>query len=169
MSGKMTTGLDAGYVQMRDNAMRQNIISPYRLQVLNVQPYLTGHFTNWFSTAYRLAYSRNMLDIEDATSGNYDASKQYLTLTFVPHKKWQLSIGGEHYYTRLSAKSSANLILLDASVRWSVSKCVDVSLTASNLLNQREYRYINYGLLSETNYMYRLRGRNVMASVQIRL
>ena len=169
MYGRMTIGLDARYIQMWDNAMRQNSISPYMLQALNIQPYLKGHFTNWFSADYRLSYSKNTMDIEDATGSNYDALKQYLTLTFVPAKKWQVAIGGEHYYTKFSSGSSANLILLDASVRWNVSKRVDISLTASNLLNQREYRYVNYGLLSETNYMYRLRGRNIMASVEIRL
>lgn len=169
MSGRMTIGLDASYIHMWDNAMRQNILSPYRLQVLNIQPYMKGHFTNWFSADYRLSYSKNTMDIEDATSSNYDALKQYLTLTFVPAKKWQIAIGGEHYYTKFSSGSYVNLILLDASVRWNVSKKVDISLTAANLLNQREYRYASYGLLSETEYMYRLRGRSVMASVQIRL
>ena len=169
MSGRMTIGLDARYIQMWDNAMRQNSISPYMLQVLNIQSYLKGHFTNWFSADYRLSYSKNTMDIEDATSSNYDALKQYLTLTFVPAKKWQIAIGGEHYYTKFSSGSSANLILWDASVRWNVSKKVDVSLTAANLLSQREYRYVNYGLLSETNYIYRLRGRNIMASIQVRL
>lgn len=154
---------------MWDNAMRQNSISPYMLQVLNIQPYLKGHFTNWFSADYRLSYSKNTMDIEDATGSNYDALKQYLTLTFVPAKKWQVAIGGEHYYTKFSSGSSANLILLDASVRWNVSKKVDISLTAANLLNQREYRYASYGLLSETEYMYRLRGRSIMASIQVRL
>ncbi len=109
------------------------------------------------------------MDIEDAASSNYDALKQYLILTFVPHKKWQFSIGGEHYHTKFSTGNYANLILFDASVRWNVSKRVDISLTASNLLNQREYRYVNYGLLSETNYMFRLRGRNIMANIQVRL
>ena len=169
MSGRMTVGLDAGYIQMWDNAMRQNSMSPYMLQALNIQPYLKGHFTNWFSADYRLSYSKNTMDIEDATGSNYDALKQYLTLTFVPAKKWQVAIGGEHYYTKFSSGSSGNLILLDASVRWNVSKKVDISLTAANLLNQREYRYASYGLLSETEYMYRLRGRSVMASIQVRL
>ena len=169
MSGRMTIGLDAGYIQMWDKAMRQNSMSPYMLQALNIQPYLKGHFTNWFSTDYRLAYSKSTMDIEDATSSNYDALKQYLTLTFVPAKKWQIAIGGEHYYTKFSSGSSANLILLDASVHYNVSKKVDINLTAANLLNQREYRYASYGLLSETEYMYRLRGRSIMASIQVRL
>ena len=109
------------------------------------------------------------MDIESAEASNYDALKQYLTLTFVPSKSWQVAIGGEHYYTKFSSGSSANLILLDASVRWNISKKVDISLTAANLLNQREYRYASYGLLSESVYMYRLRGRSIMASITVRL
>lgn len=70
---------------------------------------------------------------------------------------------------KFSSGSSVNLLLLDASIRWNVSKKVDISLTAANLFNQREYRYASYGLLSETEYMYRLRGRSVMASIQVRL
>ena len=115
---------------------------------------------------YSDLFSENLIGNQILTA---DALKQYLTLTFVPAKKWQVAIGGEHYYTKFSSGSSANLILLDASVRWNVSKKVDISLTAANLLNQREYRYASYGLLSETEYMYRLRGRSVMASIQVRL
>ena len=94
---------------------------------------------------------------------------EFCVTIYIPSKKWQLAIGGEHYYTKFSSERSANLILLDTSVRWNVSKTVDFSLTGSNLLNQREYRYASYRLLSETEYMYRLRGRNILLSVQIRL
>ena len=107
-----------------------------------------------------------MMSIKSTETSKNDALKQYLTLTFVPSKKWQIAIGVEHYYTKLSSERSANLILLDTSVRWNVSKKVDISLTAANLLNQREYRYASYGLLSETEYMYRLRERSIMVSIQ---
>lgn len=169
MSGRVTVGLDATFARVETSTMRQGVISPYAVSLFSVQPNFKGYLTSWFSTDYRLVYSRNTMDIESAEASNYDALKQYLTLTFVPSKSWQVAIGGEHYYTKFSSGSSANLILLDASVRWNISKKVDISLTAANLLNQREYRYASYGLLSETEYMYRLRGRSVMASIQVRL
>ena len=75
------------------------------------------------------------MNIESTEISNYDALKQYLTLTFVLAKEWQIAIGGERYYTKFSSERSANLILLDTSVRWNVSKTVDISLTAANLLN----------------------------------
>ena len=169
MSGRVTIGLDATFARVETSTMRQGVVSPYVVSVFSVQPNFKGYLTSWFSTDYRLVYSSNMMDIESTETSKYDALKQYLTLTFVPSKKWQLAIGGEHYYTKFSSERSANLILLDTSVRWNISKKVDISLTAANLLNQREYRYASYGLLSETEYMYRLRGRNILLSVQIRL
>lgn len=169
MSGRLNVGVDASYARIGAETMRQGSISPYTLTSLSVQPNLKGYFTVWFSTDYRFVYSRNTMDIDSIGNSNRDVIKQYLKFTFVPTKKWQIAIGGEHYFTKFSSGSSTNLILLDASVRWNVSKTVDLSLTGSNLLNQREYRYASYGLLSETEYMYRLRGRSILLSIQIRL
>lgn len=58
-------------------------------------------------------------------------------------------------------------MLLDASVVWHVGK-TRLSLTANNLLNRRSYQYVNYGTLSRTEHSFRLRGRNILAGVQIR-
>ena len=169
MSGRVTIGLDATFAQVETSTMRQDVVSPYAVSVFSVQPNFKGYLTSWLSTDYRLVYTRNMMDIESTEISNYDALKQFLTLTFVPAKEWQIAIGGEHYYTKFSSGSSESLILLDTSFRWNVSKKADISLTAANLLNRREYLYANYGLLSETEYMYRLRGRSIMASIQVRL
>ena len=169
MSGRVTIGLDATFAQVETSTMRQDVVSPYAVSVFSVQPNFKGYLTSWLSTDYRLVYTRNMMDIESTEISNYDALKQFLTLTFVQAKEWQIAIGGEHYYTKFSSGSSESLILLDTSFRWNVSKKADISLTAANLLNRRKYLYANYGLLSETEYMYRLRGRSIMASIQVRL
>lgn len=169
MSGRVTIGLDATFARMETSTMRQGVVSPYTVSVFSVQPNCKGHLTSQFSTDYRFVYSHNIMDIKSTETSNYDALKQYLTLTFVLSKKWQIAIGGEHYYTKFSSGCSANLILLDASVRWNVSKKVNISIVAANLLNQREYRYASYGLLSKTEHMYRLRGLSIMASIQVRL
>lgn len=109
------------------------------------------------------------MDIKNVGKTDYASLKQYLTLIFMPHKNWHISTGIEHYYTQFPSDSSASLVLLDASVRWTVSPKVELSLVATNLLDKREYCYTDYGLLSETNYMYRIRGRNIVAAIQVRL
>ena len=169
LSGRLTLGLDANHVRIQAKAMRQNQLFPYVLKSFSAQPNLKGFLTNWFSVDYRLAFSKNTMVMNLTERSSHNAIKQYLTFTFIPDKKWQTAISGEHYYTKFNSGNSSNMILFDASVRWDVSKCINVSLIATNILNQREYRYVNYGLLSETEYQYRLRGRNIEAKVQIRL
>lgn len=168
-SGRITLSLDASYVQVWATSMRQNIELPYIQRVMSVQPNLKGYFTNWLSVDYRLLYANNALDINHVEKSNYNVLKQNLAFTFVPNNDWQISIGGEHYYTKFSSGNSVNLTLLDVSVRWTVSKRMELSLGTMNLLNKREYQYANYGILNETNYMYGIRDRSVMASIQIRL
>lgn len=169
MSGRMTVGADIGYVQVWNRSMRQGEITPNVLRILFVQPTLKGYLTGWLSVDYRVAYSKNTMDIESSGRSGYDALKQFLTCTFVPHKKWQITLGGEHYRTKFNSGRSSSLVLLDAFIRWSASRRIDISLNANNLLDQREYRYASYGTLSQTEYMYRLRGRNVWGGVQVRL
>lgn len=167
--GRITIGLDVGYASLLSSAMRQNERYDYAQSAMSVQPNIKGYFTNWFSVNYRLTYNHNRFDIEkDAASCN-DVLKQYLTLTFVPNNDWNINLGGEHYYTRFNAESSTHLFLFDASVRWTVSDRVELSVSVMNLLNEREYRYATYGILSETDYMFRIRGRSIMAGIQIRL
>ena len=92
-----------------------------------------------------------------------------MTLTFLFKSDWQLSLVGEHYYTHFYFGYDTHLLLFDASARWNVSKRIELGLTATNLLNKRNYRYATYGMLSETTYNYFVRGRNILASFSFQL
>ena len=87
MSGRVTIGLDATFARVETSTMRQGVVLPYVVSVFSVQPNFKGYLTSWFSTDYRLVYSRNMMGIESTETSKYDALKQYLTLTFVPSKR----------------------------------------------------------------------------------
>jgi outer membrane receptor protein involved in Fe transport len=77
-------------------------------------------------------------------------------------------ITGEHYLTRFNDNTSDNMLLFDTGVKWAVSSMIDVSLSATNLMDEHYYSYSNYGTLSETMYRYHIRPRNILASVQMR-
>lgn len=169
MSGKIHISLDASYADVISSAMRDGQKLSYRQSAIVLQPGLKGYFTNWFSTDYKIGYTINKLRIKNGDTSNYQTIKQFLSLVLIPLKGWQFSVGGEHYYTRFSSSRSSNLILVDASATWEPTKKLEFSIKATNILNKKEYRYASYGLLSETDYMYRIRGRNIMLSMQIRI
>ena len=169
MSGKIHISLDAGYAEGKSSAMRDGQKISYRQSAIALQPGLKGYFTKWFSTDYKIGYTTNKLRIKNGDTSNYQTLKQSLSIALVPLKGWQFSFGGEHYLTRFSSSRSSNLILADASATWEPTKSLGFSLKATNILNKKEYQYASYGLLSETNYMYRIRGRNIMLSMLVRI
>ena len=83
--------------------------------------------------------------------------------------QWHIAFGAEHYYTRFSTGQTASIIFLDASVRWLLSKSVDISLAATNLLNETDYRYTSFGSLSESLYSFNIRPRNIIIKIQIKI
>lgn len=169
MSGRVVFNLDAGYAKSWAETMRQDIVSIYTVRAVIIQPGMKGYFTNWLSTDYKLSYIHNNMIINNLEEQSHDILKHHIGFAFTPNDKWQIIVGGEHYYTKYNSGSFANLVLLDASVKWQVSKQLEMSITATNLLNELEYRYTDYGLLSGTDYIYGIRGRNIIASIQIKL
>ena len=169
ISGRLLLNLDAGYGQSWAVTMREDIASPYTVRAVSVQPGIQGTFTRWLSMDYKLTYTYNNMDIKNAGNTSYDILKHWLGVDILIGDKWQIDVGGEHYYTRFNSGRSANLFLLGASVMWKVSRRVDLRLIAMNLLDERTYRYTDYGLLSGTDYTYGIRGRSIMASIQIML
>ena len=130
---------------------------------------MKGNFTSWLSSDYSLSYTYNSMNIHNAERSIYHILKQNLTLTFILRSNWQIALGGEHYYTRFDSGDRTHLLLLDASVRRRISKKVEWSVTATNLLNEKKFNYMVYGLLNQTKYTYGIRGCNVLFNIQIQL
>ena len=169
LRGRIHIGFDAAYAEGKSSAIRDEQEISYRQSAFTLQSRLKGYFTNWFSTDYKIGYTFNKLQIIKGDATNYQTLRQFLSLGFLPSKGWQFSVGGEHYLTRFSSSKSSGLILVDASASWEPTKTLKFGIEATNILNRKEYRYASYGLLNETEYMYRIRGRNVMLSMQVRI
>jgi len=167
--GKIYIGIDAGYVQATSSTMRNTIAVPYRLSTVSVIPKIKGTLAKWIAIEYSLLAGRNTMNFSDNTTVSaYDNLKQKLNVSLLPVRKLQVYIGGEHYLTQFNDNTSDHLLLLDAGVKWAVSDKIDVSLSAINLMDEHYYSYSLYGSLSETMYRYRIRPRNILASVQVR-
>jgi outer membrane receptor for ferrienterochelin and colicin len=105
---------------------------------------------------------------DDAANSSYINLKQKLNISLFPVKKIQVSAGAEHYHTKFNHNISDNLLLLNAGARWAVSNKIDLSLSATNLMNGNYYRYSRHATLSETVYSHLIRPRNIMVSVQVK-
>lgn len=164
---KMVAGLDLNATVSSASSMRDDAVIPYRQTAAGLKPYVKGSIMRWLSADYEADYTFSKLKIDEETN-NCHSFRQTLFGTIIPDDRVQFTVGAEHYLTRFPEGNTANLVLIDASAVWRVSNKVRLSLTARNLLNRRDYRYVNYGTLSRSEHYYRIRGRNILASLQYR-
>lgn len=167
-SAKITIGIDASLGHSSARMMRQNVEQPYTSTFITLAPKFTSKFTRWLSTDYRLTFTNNRYNV-NAVSSHHSTIRQNLSVTFLPTDQWHIALSAEHYYTRFSTDQTASINFLDASVRWLLSKRIDLALVATNLLDETDYRYTSFGSLSEFFYSFNIRPRNVIIKMQIKL
>ena len=83
--------------------------------------------------------------------------------------QWHIAFGAEHYYMRFSTDQTASITFLEASVRWLLSKRIDLALAATNLLDETDYCYTSFGSISESFYSFNIRLRNIIIKMQIKI
>ena len=167
-SAKITVGIDASLGHSCARMMRQGVEQPYTSTFITFAPKFTGKFTRWISTEYHLTYTNNQYKV-DAVSSHHSSLRQNLSVTLLPTDQWYIAFGAEHYYTRFSTNQTASITFLDISVRWLLSKNIDLALAATNLLNETDYRYTSFGSLSESFYSFSIRPRNIIIKMQIKI
>ena len=164
---KMVTGIDFNSTISSASSMRDNEILPYRQVSLGAKPYFKGSIIRWLSVNYEANYGFSSLKIEHE-SNNCHSFTQNLFLTLIPTDLLQFTAGAEHFLTQFSGGKSSTLTLLDASADYRLNGKIRLSLTARNLLNGRNYRYVNYGTLSRSERYFQIRSRSIVASIQYR-
>ena len=112
--------------------------------------------------------SNHQYDV-DAVKAIHSALRQNLSITFLPTDQWHIAFGAEHYFMRFSTDQTASITFLDASVRWLLSKRIDLALAATNLLDETDYRYTSFGSLSESLYSFSIRPRNIIIRMQVKI
>lgn len=164
---RMVVGCDASASITSAAAMRDYVLQDYNRQMFSVKPYFKGSLTSWLSVNYDADYVFSRLKFGSADNKTHSLN-QKLFATIIPNDYWHFTMGLEHFLTSFPEGNTENLLLADASVVWNIKNKIRLSLTASNLLDKRSYEYINYGTLSRTEHSFRIRPRNILASVQFR-
>ena len=164
---RMVIGCDFDVTTSSANAMRDNDLQNYKQQSLVLKPYFKGNIMKWLSANYDANYGFSKLKVA-GTDYETHTFNQKLYATIMPGDTWQFSFGAEHFMTRFPGGHTDNLVLLDASVVYSLSSQIRLSFTANNLLNKRQYQYVTYGTLSRSEHSFRIRPRNILASIQYR-
>lgn len=164
---KLVTGCDISASTSSASSMRDNDVIPYNQMTARVKPYFKGSILRWLSAAYEADYGYSKMKINGGVN-DYHTFSQNVFITIIPDDLLQFTVGGEHFMTRFSEGNTANLVLLDASATWRLNDKTRLSMTANNLFDRRNYRYVDYGTLSRSEHFFRIRPRSVLVSLQYR-
>lgn len=129
---------------------------------------INGTPLRWLSIDYRFRWSSSRLAMNAEKASWLSGMENELLLNFMPHRKWEWHISGEHYRNEISADDFKSVILLDAKVIYKLSKRIELSGSVTNILNQRTYNYKSYNQLTSYESRRWLRGRELMITVSLR-
>lgn len=129
---------------------------------------INGNPCRWFSFDYRINYSDNCLSMNGMSESWLSTMENELSLTFIPHRKWQWTVSGEHYRNELTEHNYKNIMMLDTKLTFQLNKRIEFAASLTNILNKRSYNSTTYSQLSSFESQRQLRGRQLLFSITIR-
>ena len=129
---------------------------------------VNGSPCGWFSFDYSINFSNSRLSMNGSHESWLSTMTNELNLTFIPHRKWQLTVGGEHYRNELTEHNYKNVLMLDSKVTFQLNKRIELAASLTNILNTKSYNYITYSQLSSFESQRQLRGRQLLFSITLR-
>lgn len=129
---------------------------------------INGNPCRWFSFDYRIDYSYSRLTMNGQSESWLSTMENELSLTFIPHRKWQWTVSGEHYRNELTEHNYKNVVMLDTKLTFQLNKKIEFAASLTNILNKRSYEYTTYSQLSSFESRRQLRGRQLLFSITLR-
>ena len=129
---------------------------------------INGNPCRWFSFDYRIDYTDSRLTMNGLSESWLSTMENELGLTFIPHRKWQWTVSGEHYRNELTEHNYKNIVMLDTKLTFQLNKKIEFAASLTNILNKRSYNYTTYSQLSSFESQRQLRGRQLLLSLTIR-
>ena len=129
---------------------------------------INGNPCRWFSFDYRIDYSDSRLTMNGMSESWLSTLENELSLTFIPHRKWQWTVSGEHYRNELTEHNYKNIVMLDTKLTFQLNKKIEFAASLTNILNKGSYNYTIYSQLSSFESQRQLRGRQLLFSITLR-
>lgn len=128
---------------------------------------INGNPCRLFSFDYRIDYSDSRLTMNGMSESWLSTMENELSLTFIPHRKLQWTVSGEHYRNELTEHNYKNIVMLDTKLTFQLNKKIEFAASLTNILNKRSYNYTTYSQLSSFESQRQLRGRQLLFSITL--
>jgi outer membrane receptor protein involved in Fe transport len=90
------------------------------------------------------------------------------SVAFAPCSLITWKTGGEFYRNQIEDGHYKNMFMLDTKLTLNLNTRIELSVSATNLLNNKEYSYTSYGTVLQYERSSALRGREFMISLHFK-
>lgn len=129
---------------------------------------INGSPARWLSFDYAIDFSNSQLMMNSIANSWLSQMTNELDLTFIPHRKWQWIVSGEHYRNEITDGTFKNVVMLDTKLTFLLNKRIELGASLTNILDKRRYNYTTYSDLSSFESQRQLRGRQLLFSITLR-
>jgi hypothetical protein len=139
---------------------------PYFSNSWYIAPKITNRLAKWYNLTYELSFTQNWLQIEKSPiQTSFINLSQNFSLNITPKKNWLLQFIGEHYYNEMPDGVSKHFFLADSEFTYTFKGGWEFNFLIKNIFNQNTYSYTTFDRLSEMNREFKIRPRNIIASI----
>ncbi|MDE6536592.1 MAG: TonB-dependent receptor [Muribaculaceae bacterium] len=161
-------GIRGNYRRMVNRLFSQGNETIYINDSYTVTPFINGNLSSLLNWSLKFTWDTSSLRVHDSLSHSVNGFIYSGSLTFTPFPLITWSTGGEYYHNQISGKNYKNIMILDTKLTFNISKRLDISLSVTNILNQKSYSYTTYGRLSQCERANSLRGREFLISIYLK-
>ena len=129
---------------------------------------INGSPARWLSFDYAIDFANSQLVMNSTRNSWLSQMTNELDLTFIPYRKWQLTVSGEHYRNELTEGIYKNIMMIDTRLTYQLNKRIELAASLTNILDRRSYNYTTYSQLSSYESRRQLRGRQLLFTITLR-
>lgn len=161
-------GVRGNYWRMENSLLSQGFHTDYCNDYFSLAPFINGNISTYLNWNIRFRWDKSLLKIANLPRRSSDNFIYSGNITVTPCSFLTWTVGGEFYRNQIEVERYKEMFMLDTKLTFNISKRVQVSASASNLLNKKEYRYTSYSAISQYERSSQLRGREFMISIYLK-
>lgn len=161
-------GIKSTYLKTNNQILSQEVPTRFKNESISLTPFVNGVISQYLTWDIKFFWNSSSLMLSDLSKLNSNNFIYSANISVFPCKLFNISTGGEFYRNQLDDRKYKNMLMLDTKITFNISKRIELSASLTNILNHRQYSYVNYGPVSETENVRFLRGREFLISIYLK-
>lgn len=161
-------GLRGNYRRLENSLLSQGLQTDYSNDSFSLSPFINGNISTYFNWSFKFTWEKSLLNISDKSNRSTNNYIYSGNMTITPCSLITWTTGGEFYCNQIDERNYKRMFMVDTKLTFNINKSLELSVSGTNLLNNKEYSYTSYGTVSQYERSSALRGREFMISIYLK-